>query len=57
MTKNLYIEKPKKRVTQKIDSTGLAEVPNYKKKTINKKATHNSMQLRMMDIAWQKSIR
>lgn len=56
MAKNLYTEKPKKRASQKADSFGLAEVPNYKKK-INKKATHNSMQLGMMDIEWQKSIR
>lgn len=53
----LYTEKIRKKSTQKVDSTGLAEVPNYKKKTMNKKAAHNSRELGKMNIEWQKSIR
>lgn len=52
MAKNLYVEKPRKRTTQKIDNTGLAKVPNYQKK-VDKKAAHNSREIgKMKSIIW-----
>lgn len=53
MARKLYTEKSKKRPSQKIDNTGLAIVPNYNKKRIDKKASHNARELgKMTDIIW-----